>query len=80
MQVQCWTCGEPADAICRFCGRGTCKLHAKTKAFLFETWDDAGTLRALGVEDAVHCGVCRPKPEPVDAEFLKRDRKPDRPS
>ncbi len=70
--VQCWTCGADASATCRFCGRATCKEHAKTKSFLFETWDDAGTLRALAVEDAIHCGVCKPKAAPIDAEFLKR--------
>jgi hypothetical protein len=72
--MRCWTCGAEAEGACRFCGRGTCKQHAQTKAFLFETWDDAGRLRALGVEDALHCGVCRPKPEPVDAEFLRRPK------
>jgi hypothetical protein len=28
-------------------------------------------LRALVVEDAVHCGVCRPRSEPVDMPELE---------
>ena len=71
--MQCWTCGAAADGVCRFCGRGVCKQHARTKPFLFETWEDAGKLRALAVDEAIHCGICRPKPEPVDADFLRRD-------
>jgi hypothetical protein len=62
--------------LCRFCGRGVCKTHAKTKAFLFEAWYDAGSLRGLAVEDALHCGVCKVHPDPVDLEFLRRG--PDR--
>jgi hypothetical protein len=29
------------------------------------------TLRALVVEDALHCGVCRPRGEPVDLPELE---------
>jgi hypothetical protein len=28
-------------------------------------------LRALVVEDAIHCGVCRPRGEPVDMPELE---------
>ena len=40
--------------------------------FLFEAWDQSGTLRGLAVEDALHCGVCNVKAEPIDVEFLRR--------
>ena len=73
--MRCWICGGDAEGVCRFCGRAICKTHARTKAFLFDTWEDAGHLRALAVEDALHCGVCQPKPDPVNADFLKRDRR-----
>jgi hypothetical protein len=72
--VRCWVCGGDAEGVCRFCGRAICKTHARTKPFLFDTWDDGGRLRALGIEDALHCGVCKPRPDPVDADFLKREQ------
>ena len=72
--MRCWVCGAAADGVCRFCGRGTCKAHARTRAFVFETWDDAGALRALAVEDALHCGVCKVHADPIDVAFLRRGR------
>jgi hypothetical protein len=59
--------------VCRFCGRGICKTHARTKAFLFEAWERNGRLEGLAVPDALHCGVCKPRPEPVGLEFLRGD-------
>lgn len=73
--MRCWVCGADAEGVCRFCGRGVCKTHARTRAFIFDTWEDSGHLRALGVEDALHCGVCKPRPDPVDADFLRRPGK-----
>ena len=70
--MRCWVGGEEAEGVCRFCGRAVCKAHARMRAFLLETWEDAGTLRGLAVEDALYCGVCRPHPEPTDVGFLKR--------
>ena len=46
--MQCWACGSAADGGCRFCGRGVCKAHARTRAFLFEAWSDHDELRGLG--------------------------------
>ncbi len=70
--MRCWVCSAAADGACRFCGRGICKAHAKTKAFLFTTWEDAGKLKGLAVEDAIHCGVCKLRPQPIDTEFLRK--------
>jgi hypothetical protein len=69
--VFCWVCGAGANGVCRFCGRGTCKLHAKTKAYLFESWEDGEALRGLAIEDALYCGVCRPRPDPISLDFLR---------
>lgn len=69
----CWICGATASATCRFCGRATCKDHARTQPFLFEAWAvPDGTLLGLAVDDAIHCGVCKLQPEPVDVGFLIR--------
>ncbi len=48
-----------------------CKAHVRTRPFLFEAWEHAGALRGLAVEDALHCGVCKVHPEPIDLDFLR---------
>ena len=70
--MRCWVCGASAEGVCRFCGRGTCKAHARTRPFLFETWQDGDTLRGLAVEDALFCGVCKARPEPVTLDSLRQ--------
>ena len=70
--MRCWVCGSEADGVCRFCGRGVCKEHARPRAFLFEAWEERATLRGLAVEDALHCGVCKVRAEPIDLAFLKK--------
>ena len=69
--MRCWVCGAAAEGVCRFCGRGVCKTHARTRPFVFEAWEQQGTLRGLAVEDALHCGVCKVRPDPTDLEFLR---------
>jgi hypothetical protein len=68
--MQCWICASPANAVCRFCGRAVCREDAKSHPFVLEVYPANGTLYGLGVEDAVHCGVCKPRPEPMRMEFL----------
>lgn len=74
--VRCWVCDELAHGICRFCGRAVCKDHAKTRSFLFEAWRDGDDLRGLAVQDALFCGVCTPRADPVDLAFLKGGGQP----
>ena len=69
--MRCWTCGAESNGMCRFCGRAVCKEHARTRAFLFEAWDRDGTLEGLAIEDALYCGVCHPRAEPVGLDFLR---------
>lgn len=70
--MDCWTCERTALGACRFCGRGTCREHAKTSPFILEAFrgKERQTMRVLVVEDALHCGVCRPKGDPVDMPEL----------
>lgn len=70
--MRCWVCGGNAEGVCRFCGRGVCKTHARTRPFLFEVWERDGRLDGLAVEDALHCGVCKVRPEPIDVDFLRK--------
>ena len=54
--MRCWVCGATADGVCRFCGRGICKTHARTQAFLFAAWPTAAGLRALAIGRKNHYG------------------------
>ncbi len=65
MRVDCWTCKRTAVGSCRFCGRGTCEDHAQTRAFILDVFDRAGVPNALVVEDALQCGRCTVRPDPV---------------
>ena len=56
--MDCWVCERTALGACRFCGRGTCRDHAKTHPFLLDVacnrltrWSIPGLL-LLG--DAAH--------------------------
>ncbi len=71
--MDCWICERPALAACRFCGRGVCREHAKSQPFVLDVYrgNKHPSLRALVVEDAIHCGVCRPRSEPVDMPELE---------
>ncbi len=71
--LDCWTCERPALGACRFCGRGTCREHARTQPFVIDVFRGKRheVLRALVVEDALHCGVCRPRGDPVELPELE---------
>lgn len=70
--MDCWVCRTTALGTCRFCGRGVCADHARFLPYILELYHPRTrqTLQALVVEDALHCGVCRPRPEPVPMEEL----------
>jgi hypothetical protein len=68
--VDCWTCRRTAVGTCRFCGRGVCEDHAGEKPFILELYRGADVTRALVVEDALFCGTCTPRPDPIDLPEL----------
>jgi hypothetical protein len=70
--MQCWVCGSPAQGVCRFCGRAICRDDAKTLPFFLDVFPSNGRLLGLALDDALYCGVCQPKPEPVPMEFLEK--------
>jgi hypothetical protein len=63
----CWFCAEAARATCRFCGRGVCAEHARFGPYVLEITRSVlrDRAEALVVEDAVQCGACHPRPQPV---------------
>ena len=68
--MDCWTCRRTAVGSCRFCGRGVCEDHAEEKPFILELFRGAEMTRALVVEDALYCGTCTPRPDPIDLPEL----------
>jgi hypothetical protein len=63
--VDCWTCRRTAIGVCRFCGRGVCENHAKERPYILELFHRSKATNALVVEDALHCGACTPRPDPI---------------
>jgi hypothetical protein len=69
--VDCWHCRRNAVGVCRFCGRGVCENHAQTKPWIVEVYTlDGSPPRALVVEDALFCGACTPRPDPIELPEL----------
>jgi hypothetical protein len=71
--VDCWTCEKTSLGACRFCGRGVCREHAKARPFIVSLYDSAkdSVVKAVVVEDALHCGICHPRGDPVPLPELK---------
>ncbi len=68
--MDCWHCRRNAVGVCRFCGRGVCENHAKTRPYILNLLTKDGGTKALVVKDALHCGACTPLPSPVDLPEL----------
>ncbi len=72
--MECWTCSAPAAATCRFCGRATCRQHAKVLPYVLTAWSsEQAQVQSLVVEDAIHCGGCRPHPAPVRLDLVLQE-------
>jgi len=71
--MDCWTCEKAALGACRFCGRGACREHAQQRPYIVGLYRTRPSeeLRAVVVEDALHCGVCHPRGEPVPLPELE---------
>lgn len=71
--MDCWHCRRTAVGACRFCGRGICEDHVENHPFILDTFRAGERVRALVVEDALYCGACTPRPEPIDLPDLDGD-------
>jgi hypothetical protein len=70
--MNCWHCDRPAHGSCRFCGRGVCREHARTLPHIEELYHNSeGVQKALVVANALFCGVCQPKEDPVELPQLR---------
>ena len=63
--MDCWNCHRTAVGACRFCGRGMCEDHAKERPYILELFRGSDAMQALVVEDALYCGNCSPRPDPL---------------
>lgn len=65
--MTCFFCIQAARGVCRFCGRGLCEDHARFAPFVLQVYRSHARDRseALVIEDALSCGTCRPRPQPV---------------
>ncbi len=70
--MNCVHCNRTAHASCRFCGRAVCQDHFTSSPFIVSLYkgDDA-VQKAIVVPDAVWCGVCKPREQPVPLPELK---------
>jgi hypothetical protein len=68
--LDCWHCHRNAIGVCKFCGRGICENHVKTRPFIVAVLDNQEPTRAIVVEDALHCGACHPRPDPIELPEL----------
>lgn len=67
--MDCWHCRRAAVGTCRFCGRAVCENHAQTRPYILDLFGHPD-VKALVVEDALHCGACNVRPDPVDLPEL----------
>ncbi len=69
--MNCWHCDRPANGVCRFCGRGICKDHAKFMPYAVAAFVHREQLNALSVDNVLWCGICKPSDEPIEICELK---------
>ncbi|MGE5372497.1 MAG: hypothetical protein ACM3QZ_10965 [Solirubrobacterales bacterium] len=70
--MNCWHCERPAHGTCIFCGRAICKQHARTMPSIISLYVNQEQItKALVTADALYCGVCKPKEEPIEMKELK---------
>ena len=64
--MECWHCGRPAQATCKFCGRAVCKEHAQRLPSIVSVFTAREKHKAIVVADAIYCGLCKPQDDPVE--------------
>lgn len=68
--MDCWHCRKTAVGSCRFCGRGICADHVETLPYVIDLFKPGDVTQALIVEDALYCGACKPRPDPLSLPEL----------
>lgn len=70
--MNCIHCNRTAHAACKFCGRAVCKDHIQTFPYIVSLYTGEDDVpEAIVVPDAVYCGICKPREQPVPLPELK---------
>jgi len=70
--MNCIHCNRTAHASCRFCGRAVCQDHLLESPFIVALYTGEDQVqKAVVVPDAVYCGKCHPREQPVPLPELK---------
>lgn len=64
--MDCWYDQKTAIGSCRFCGRGVCQDHVQMQPYILELYRSGEVTKVLVVEDALYCGACTPRPDPLE--------------
>ncbi len=69
--MDCWQCERPAHGVCIFCGRAVCKDHVQSIPNILSVFaNKEGIKKAIVVQDALFCGICKPNEAPVTLDNL----------
>ena len=69
--MNCWHCERPSHGACVFCGRGVCRDHFRPMPRIIDIFHKADdTHYALVVTNALYCGICKPREDPIRMEQL----------
>ena len=69
--MNCWHCERPAHGTCQFCGRAICKEHARSLPHIAQLYHtEQGSYKAFVVAEALYCGLCKPREDPIDLPDL----------
>lgn len=69
--MECWICERPSQGMCVFCGRAICKEHHKVMPNLITIFEGKEQKKGIVVDNALFCGECSPREEPVPLEGLE---------
>ena len=70
--MNCIDCNRSAHAACRFCGRAVCQDHMKEAPYIVALYPGEDSVqKAIVVPDAIWCGVCKPREQPVALPELR---------
>ena len=69
--MNCWHCERPSHGTCVFCGRAVCRDHIQQMPRILDVFHKGeDNYFALVVTNALYCGVCKPREDPIKLEHL----------
>lgn len=72
MAIECWISGSrDVYASCQFCGRFIAEEYAQDLPYFMAAFvGENNTPKVIVVAGAQWCGICRPRPEPIEMPEL----------